>query len=245
MISILKKHPFAIEAHFENSTVLTFAVPKEELKCLIPECLELDVFKDEWAFVAVAMVRAKELRAKGFPKIMGQNFFLIGYRIFVKYTNNTGKRLRGLYILKSETNKKKMEFLGNIFTKYNYSTTDISEDIDAYRTIQSIKSEFYLKIGLEEKNINLPENSPFIDWKEARRFSGPLPYTFSYNKEKKEVLIVEGVRQNWKPKPLNIVDYNFSFLNRFNFKHCELANAFVIKNIPYYWKKGKVEKWKK
>jgi len=24
-----------------------------------------------------------------------------------------------------------------------------------------------------------------------------------------------------------------------------LANAFVIKNIPYYWKKGKIESWKK
>ena len=23
-----------------------------------------------------------------------------------------------------------------------------------------------------------------------------------------------------------------------------LANAFIIENIPYYWKKGKIEKWK-
>jgi len=246
MISFLKNHPFAVETHFESSTVLTFAIPKEELKSLIPECLELDTFQDKYAFIAVAMVQTKELRPKGFPKFIGNNFFLIGYRVFVRYTNKAGKKLRGLYILKSETNKRKMEFLGNIFTHYNYSTTDISEvNKNDFKVIKSIKSEFTLKIDTTEKEINLPKKSPFENWKEARRFAGPLPFTFTYNKEKKEVLIIEGVRQKWKPKPIEIVDYNFLFINNFNFKNCVLANAFVIENIPYYWKKGKIEKWKK
>jgi len=25
----------------------------------------------------------------------------------------------------------------------------------------------------------------------------------------------------------------------------KLANAFIIESIPYYWKKGKIEQWKK
>ena len=124
-MKFLKNHPFAVEAYFENSTVLTFAVPKKELTNLIPPCLELDTFQDKWAFIALAMVQTRHLRPAGFPKFMGNNFFLIGYRIFVRYTSQKQKRLRGLYILKSETDKKKMEMLGNIFTHYNYSTTDI------------------------------------------------------------------------------------------------------------------------
>ena len=121
----LKNHPFAVSAFFERSTVLTFAIPKEELLSFIPECLELDTFQDKWAFIAVAMVQTKNLRPTGTPEVLGNNFFLIGYRIFVKYHTSYGKRLRGLYIIKSETNKKKMEFFGNIFTHYNYTTTDI------------------------------------------------------------------------------------------------------------------------
>lgn len=246
MISFLKNHPFPVEAYFKSSTVLTFAVPKEELQDLIPECLELDTFQDKWAFIAVAMVQTKELRPKGFPKFMGNNFFLIGYRVFVRYTNNIGKRLRGLYILKSETNKNKMEFLGNLFTHYNYSTTDVSETkLEGYREIKSIKSEFILKIYTTDKEKELPINSPFENWKEARRFAGPLPFTFTYNKEKKEVLIIEGVRKNWKPKPIEIINCNFSFINKLNFKNCVLANAFVIENTPYFWKKGKIEQWEK
>ncbi len=246
MIAFLKNHPFAVETHFESSTVLTFAVHKDELQNLIPECLALDTFQDKWAFIAVAMVQTKELRPKGFPKFVGNNFFLIGYRIFVRFTNSKGKRLRGLYILKSETNKKKMEFLGNIFTHYNYTTTDISEIKKSnYKEIKSTQSDFNLKIELSESEPSLPQNSPFENWKEARRFAGPLPFTFTYNKEKKEVLIIEGVRKNWKPKPIEIMEHHFSFINDFKFKNCVLANAFVIENVPYFWKKGKIEQWNK
>ena len=149
MLSFLKNHPFAVEAFFDSSTVLTFAVPKEQLQNLIPECLQLDTFQDKWAFVAVAMVQTKELRPKGFPKFMGNNFFLIGYRVFVRYTSNKGKNLRGLYILKSETDKKKMEFMGNTFTNYNYTTTDINQfETDETRELSSIKSNLAIPITI-------------------------------------------------------------------------------------------------
>src|SRR5215467_9828835 len=99
MFSYLKSHPFAIEAFFESSFVLTYAVPKEQVQHLIPECLELDTFKDRWAFIAVAMVQTKALRPKGFPKMLGNDFFLIGYRLFVRFVSQKGKIFRGLYIL--------------------------------------------------------------------------------------------------------------------------------------------------
>ncbi len=246
MLSFLKNHPFAVEAFFDSSLVFTFAVPKDQIQHLIPECLELDTFDDKWAFIAVAMVQTKSLRPKGFPGFLGNDFFLIGYRVFVKYRSREGKIYRGLYILKSETDKKKMEFFGNIFTHYNYTTTDISQKSE--RDITEIKSEHSgFKIRIEngaEDNIPLPTGSPFNDWKEARKFAGPLPFTFTYNKESKEVLIIEGVRENWKPSAVKVIEYDFSFINNLNVQDIKLANAFIIHNIPYYWKKGKVEKWK-
>jgi len=245
MLDFLKNHPFAVEAFFESSLVLTFAIPKEQVQPLIPECLTLDVFNDKWAFIAIAMVQTKDLRPKGFPKFMGNDFFLIGYRVFVRYTNNEGKNLRGLYILKSETDKKKMEFMGNIFTHYNYTTTDISQKENMHsKEISSTKSKFKITIDKTEEEIPLPVNSPFADWKEARRFAGPLPFTFTYNPTTKEILIIEGVRQNWMPAPVRVLEYDFDFLKSIKLENPILANAFVIKNIPYYWKKGKIESWK-
>jgi len=245
MFSFLKNHPFAVEAHFESSVVITFAVLKEQLEPLIPECLQLDIFQDKWAFIAVAMVQTKDLRPKGFPKFMGNDFFLIGYRVFVRYTNKAGKRLRGLYILKSETDTKKMEILGNTFTHYNYTTTDITQsDQNDLKEIKSTASNFKITLNTAQDDNLLPENSPFTNWKEARRYAGPLPFTFTYNTRTKEVLIIEGVREHWKPKPITVSNYEFSFLKTLNLDNVILANAFIINDIPYRWEKGKKELWK-
>ncbi len=247
MFSFLKNHPFAVEAFFESSLVLTFAVPKEQIRHLLPECLELDVFDNKWGFIAVAMVQTKSLRPKGFPRMFGNDFFLIGYRVFIRFINEAGKNLRGLYILKSETDKRKMEFFGNIFTHYNYTTTDICQIRQNGTTeIWSNKSDFLIRIdNSDHDNISLPVGSPFADWKEARRYAGPLPFTFTCNSAEKRILIIEGVRENWKPMPVKVIDQNFSFINRLKLDDVRLANAFIIRDIPYYWNKGKIEQWSK
>ena len=246
MFAFLKTHPFGVEAFFESSIVLTFAAPKEQLQGLIPECLDLDTFKDTWAFIAVALVDTKQLRPKSFPAFLGNSFFLIGYRLFVRYTNKAGKKLRGLYILKSEVDKKKMEIIGNLFTHYGYTTTDIIQT--RYNNIWEVKStqsNLSIKIDTTAGDISLPLNSPFADWKEARRFAGPLPFTFTYLANSKEVLIIEGTRENWIPKPVNVMDHSISFLESLHLKKVVLANVFIIQNVPYSWKKGKIEIWEK
>ena len=229
MFDFLKYHPFAVEAFFESSTVLTFAVPKDLLLSLIPSCLELDTFKDEYGFIAVAMVQACDLRPKGFPKFLGNDFFLIGYRIFVRYTDKRGKRLRGLYILKSETDSKRMEFFGNFFTKYKYTTTDINRTVsEGIIEVSSKYSDFAFKMDRNSQDVKLPEGSPFGNWSEARRFAGPLPFTFSYNEIDKKILIIEGVREDWNPKPLIVLDYHFAFIESFDLNSVVFANAFII-----------------
>ncbi len=238
----LKNHPFAVKAHFNSSTVLTYCAKKEDLEKLLPKRLTLDTFQDQWGFVAAAMVQTAGLRPAGTPKFLGRNFFLIGFRVFVRYTTKSGKNLRGLYILKSETDKKLMTLFGNLFTHYNYSTTDINID----------KMDDTISINSEQSGINttyrnhpspaLPSKSPFNDWKEARRFSGPLPFTFTYEEEKDEMLIIQGKRTNWNPKPIEVLNHNYSFINSLELD-LKLANAFEVKNIPYTWEKGVVEKW--
>lgn len=235
----LKDHPFEVAAFFESSLVLTYAVPVAELKGMIPPCLELDVFDNQWAFIAIAVVKTKHLRPKGFPAWMGNAFVLTGYRIFVRYTTSQGKRLRGLYILGSETDRYKMQLLGNIFTHYNYKTTNIH--LSEADGIIHVKSD-ELDLAVSMDNAALPLSSPFKDWKEARRFAGPLPFTFTYKEATKEVLIIEGVRESWVPAPVQVLKSKAIFIDQFD--DARLANAFIIKNIPYYWKKGKTDVWK-
>jgi len=94
------------------------------------------------------------------------------------------------------------------------------------------------------ENADLPDHSPFLDWKVARTFSGPMPFTFSYCNEQKEITIIEGIRENWKPKPIAVLSHHIPFLKYHGLDNAVLANAFVTRNIPYVWKKGVKEKWK-
>jgi hypothetical protein len=225
--------------------VLAYAVPKDQLEKFIPECLLLDTFEDKWAFIAVAMVKTRDLRPKGFPKVLGSDFVLTGYRVFVQYHTSYGKRLRGLLIIGSETDKAKMAILGNVFTHYNYRTTDISFRKDGNQIeVESRKSGLSVKAEESDGEIALPDRSPFKEWKEARRFAGPLPFTFTYDSDKKEVLIIEGVREAWVPKPAKVLEAKVRFVESLNLQDAVLANAFVVNNIPYYWKKGRKDKWK-
>lgn len=138
----------------------------------------------------------------------------------------------------------KMQCLGNIFTHYNYSTTDIQvTHAGQQETITSNRSNFKVSVSRKQEDLALPESSPFNSWKEARRFAGPLPFTFTCNDDEKSVLIIEGVRNNWKPEPVQILDYSFNFLDKSEFRSAKLASAFEVRNIPYYWKKGKLETW--
>jgi hypothetical protein len=137
-----------------------------------------------------------------------------------------------------------MSFLGNIFTHYNYLKTDIQ-----YHKDQEKISIFSNNSGLDiqallNKNAPLPASSPFSEWKEARRFAGPLPFTFSYNNKTKKVLTIQGVRENWEPSPVEITKNKIGFIDRMNIPGMVLANAFLIQDIPYRWEKGKTEIWK-
>lgn len=243
----LKRHSFPIAAHFKQSLVLTFALPKEALIDMLPPPLSLDTFEDQYVFVAVAMVQTEALRPKGFPRWMGNDFFLAGYRIFVRYTNTQGKSLRGLYILESQTDRRKMEVLGNLMTHYNYSKIEVEqaygeEDGLKIYQINSPSEGFAVKVKYDEEP-GLPAGSPFADWKQARRFAGPLPFTFTSDAEQQKVLIVEGVRQNWKPRPVTVENYTLPWLEARGLSEAVLASAFVVEDIPYWWRKGRIEPW--
>ncbi|MCK8494600.1 DUF2071 domain-containing protein [Spirosoma sp. RP8] len=244
MISLLKNHPFGVEAFFDYSLVLTYAFQKKDLQSLIPECLTLDTYLDRWAFVAVALVQTKALRPKGFPAFLGNDFFLIGYRIFVRYITPTGKRLRGLYILKSETDSKKMAFLGSLFTRYRFITTDIRQEwTGASLIIRSQKSQVDIAINTQFIDNSLPLQSPFTSWKEARRYAGPLPFTFSYDPSRRQVLIIEGLREQWQPTPVEVEQAQIPFIKSLSHHDGQLASAFLVSQLPYCWKPGQVQQW--
>jgi hypothetical protein len=244
MAAWLQHHPFTVEALLARTTVLTFAAPVASLQPLVPECLTLDTFNDSWGFVAVAMVQTAGLRPQGLPAWLGHDFFLIGYRVFVRYQTQAGKNLRGLYILKSETDKPKMEWLGNLFTSYRYATIDLQQEVtESGLRISSEKARLAIEVNTLAEAPELPTGSPFASWQQARRFAGPLPFTFSYEPKSRQVTIVEGRREDWIPRPVLVEKAQVGFVEELGPAGLQLASAFTMRDVPYHWKKGRTEQW--
>ncbi len=118
MLHWLKRHPIPVTAYFRHALVLTYAFPPEVLEPLLPEELALDTWRGS-GFLAIALVATERMRPSFLPAAMGSDFFLSGYRIFTRLAG--GESLRGLRILRSDTDRRLMVCAGNLLTHYNYS----------------------------------------------------------------------------------------------------------------------------
>ena len=243
MLDALKRHPFAVEAHFRWSLVLAYALPADVLKPLVPDGLVLDTY-DDLGIVAIALVQTESLRPKGFPKALGRDFFLSGYRVFVRL-DRPGKDLRGLRILRSDTDKRMMVALGNTFTHYGYRLAEVDTRREADRLTvdvrtQDAEADLHVEADLREAT-SLPGSSPFRSMADAKRFAGPLPYTFDRDEPTGKIVAVRGLRTSWSTRPVTIVSQRSSWLSRPGFADARLANAFYVEDVPYAWKPGTLE----
>lgn len=246
MLAGLRRHFIPIQAFFRRSLVLTYAYPEEILWPLLPQGLTLDSYEGS-GFLAIALVQTERLRPVGLPAIFGRDFFLSGYRIFSRYRRPDGKVLRGLRILRTDADSHLMVWGGNLFTHYRYQKCTVES-----RCTPELL-EIRIKTSNEEADVSVralidkaaeapPPGSPFPDLKVARRYAGPLPYTFDYEPESGQMVIIEGVRENWNPRPVRVAAAHCAFLEKppFSTVSLRLANAFFIENIPYRWKRGVV-----
>src|SRR5207302_10796338 len=88
---------------------------------------------------------------------------------------------------------------------------------------------------------DLPKGSPFPDWQTARRFAGPMPFTFSPERDGSFV-VIEGSRQDWVPRPIHIKKWKVSLFDLPPLRGVEpiLANAFSVTGVSYRWKRGQI-----
>jgi len=238
----LRRHPVAIDAHFRDCVTLTYAVPADVLRPLVPPGLELETIGNV-GFVAVALVQTEALRPSGAPKGLGRDFFLAGYRVFTTFRTATGRRLRGLRILRSDTDRALMAAGGNLLTHYNYHRcrATVGAAADGVRfEIASHDHHGDVDLTIDTSRATLPAGSPFASEREARRFAGPLPFTFDYEPETDSVIAIEARRTHWTPALAAATVRTLSFFNQPPFNGCTpiLAAAFHTRDIDYHWRRG-------
>jgi hypothetical protein len=238
----LQAHPLAIRATLRDCVTLTYAIPAHVLRPLLPPGLELETVGDD-GFVAVALVQTERLRPDGVPPALGRHFFLAGYRVFTRFRTADGRTLRGLRILRSDTDRTLMALGGNLLTHYHYHRcrASVVTSGEAMRfTIHSADGAGDLDVIAERSEAGLPDGSPFASVREARRFAGPLPFTFDYEDTTHAIVAIEARRTNWRPAPVHVHVNRLAFFDQPAFAGCapRLAAAFCVRGVDYHWLRG-------
>jgi Uncharacterized conserved protein (COG2071) len=246
MLYRLRRHPLPISAFFTHSLVLTYAYPAEMLQQLLPPGLTVDTYGD-YGFLAIAMVQTRRLHPAFLPQALGVDFFLTGYRVFTRFASKPS--LRGLRILRSDTDRLLMAVGGNLLTHYAYVNCRASMTSDGDQLVVTVNSpggvaDLDVVADLSSRPAPLPAGSPFANLEDARRFAGPLPYTFDYEPETHSIVMIKATRSRWEPQPIAVDVRKATFLERppFNDVMPILANAFHVANVPYRWERGVVER---
>ena len=245
MLYRLRRHPLPISAFFTHSLVLTYAYPASMLQGLLPPGLTVDTYGD-YGFIAIAMVQTRQLHPAFLPAALGVDFFLTGYRVFTRFAAKPS--LRGLRILRSDTDRLLMAVGGNLLTHYAYVHCRAAMTADNGRLRVRVSSpgaaaDLDVVADLSSRPAPLPAGSPFASLEDARRFAGPLPYTFDYEPETNSIVMIKATRSRWEPQPIDVVVRKATFLDHAPFTEVSplLANAFHVEKVPYRWERGVVE----
>jgi Uncharacterized conserved protein (COG2071) len=230
--------------HFDHGLVVTWALPAQLLEPLVPPGLDLDAYDGRWGFVVIALVQTRQLRPAFLPAWAGRDYALTGYRIFVKHRNKTGRTRRGLHILRSDTDKGPMKIAGNLLTHYRYRRARINitpgqDRLDVRITTPAAEADLHVTAHLADQLAPLPPSSPFRSDRDARRFAGPLPWTFDYEPQTRSIVMIRGHRSAWKPRQVAVEVKTCGFLDQVPFAAgSRLASAFHFADLEYRWDRG-------
>lgn len=133
---------------------------------------------------------------------------------------------------------------GNLLTHYNYHKCEAAlreggERLEVHVRTRDGRGDLDVAADRQEGAV-LPPGSPFADWREARRFAGPLPWTFDYEVQTRSIVRIKGVREHWEPRPVALERVWSAFLEgpAFGGARPVLASAFHTRGIDYRWERG-------
>ncbi|MEU6175435.1 DUF2071 domain-containing protein [Streptantibioticus parmotrematis] len=248
--AFLRRHPLGLRTHFAHSLVLTYAFPAETLRPLLDPGLEPDTYSaggTEYGFVAVALVDQRGLRPPWLPAALGTDQVMTGYRIFTRFRTPGGRAMRGLRILRSDTSSTVLALGGNLLTRYHYRMARLGCRTVGDRVEFAVRS----RDGRADVRVSadlsgpaaLPQGSPFASPRDARRYAGPLPYTFEYEPHDGTMVVVKAYRTEWEPQPVSVDVRRLTFFDHFRDGLLArepriLANAFHVGDLDYGWHRG-------
>ncbi len=198
--------------------LINFSVDKEELKNHLPQGLKLLDYKGR-ALISMVDVKLKNMKAASF--LPSFSYRHIGFRLLVddQYINTISPK--GIYFMKSFTDKPLMILAGNIVADFKLSSSKISGDGNHVKIQQGDK---FIEYSVSDENCTTPDSSLYEVVKRIDR---------AYAFKNKGAVVTKITRDEWPIEQVEVLDFKTNF-----FKSAKVEGAFKIhKVIDYVWEK--------
>lgn len=215
--------------------MINYTVDPEVAQRLLPSPFRPKLVKGR-AIAGVCLIRMKEMRVKGMPKMLGLSSKNIAYRIAVEWEEDGVKR-EGVYVPRRDNSS----FINNITNGRIFP----GRNQDAYFHFEEVGDRYLVDIistdntslSIDARIINgLPEGSVFDSVEQASLFfrGGSVGYSRTGDK----MVGLEFRPDNWEPKfiaPKTLRSSFFEDTDMFPKGTIKFDNALVLHDIEHEW----------
>ncbi|OEJ99722.1 DUF2071 domain-containing protein [Roseivirga misakiensis] len=215
-MKFLKKIPITYSGTLNDVKLVNFSVAMDEVLPLVPKEIKVLDFNGR-AVISMVNVKLKQMRPSFFPKWLSFEYQHVAFRLLVDDTNLNSGKAKGIYFLKSFTNKPLISVFGNLLSHYKLSNAEI-HDVYGFDLWQNKKFLHY----------NLNEKTPLQkEW--LKTSIGAIDRAYAVDNSSIYCTLIQ--REKWPIEWVNCIGFKTNF-----FKTAEFLGAFSVNEvIDYKW----------
>ena len=217
-MDLLKKLPLTYTGELHQVCLVNFSVEKEEVLPYLPEGLQLRDYHGR-ALISLVNVQLRNMRPDFLPKALHFNYQHIGFRLLLDDAQFNDGTAKGIYFLRSFTDKALLVQGGSWFTNYKLEKATLKNEAGAFELRQQ---NHFLRYRLHDAK------PPQVNG-ELLQMVGALDRAYSFIG--KQLVKVQIMRERWPMEEVTCEGFETNF-----FKTARFEGAFRVREvIPYQW----------
>ncbi len=215
-MKLLKQIPITYKGELHKVKLINFSVNMEEVLPLMPAGIKVRDF-DGKAIISMVNVQLRHMRPTGLPKALSFDYQHVAFRLLVDDGHLNEGENKGIFFLKSFSDKPMVVWSGNLMTNYRLSNAQISEE-DGFRLDQG---ENFVRYKLTDEAVAKD--------KELKSVVGAIDRAYAMEEGKLMKTLIQ--RETWPIEQVSCIDFETNF-----FRSAKLLGAFEVKEtIHYHW----------
>lgn len=215
-MKLLKQIPITYKGELHDVKLINFSVDIEEVLPLVPDGIKVREF-DGKAIISMVNVKLKSMRPAGLPEGLSFDYQHVAFRLLVEDSPLNKGENKGIFFLKSFSDKPMVVWSGNLMTNYRLSNAQISE-CEGFRLDQGryfIKYQLRDEIKQEDKGL--------------KSMIGAIDRAYAIEEGRLMKTLIQ--RETWPIRWVGCANFKTNF-----FESAKLLGAFEVQEvIHYHW----------